>query len=209
MNLESDEKGFSLKAQFAKHAQDFDDLQNEMAGRDVGRISRFLSAEAREDRSNGKRGSRKESELTTLQILMMNDPEYAQLFRETEHKLRDVQTRLDTAMDAVLLAQEVAREKLKGTLSYAARAEEEARLEALIDLEADIISGQAEIGDMQERMADQDDPVAAEKIKGFSDRSEEIGSDVEERLTNIIASSEANFEPGSTQSVVGISIPEI
>ncbi|PCJ06660.1 MAG: hypothetical protein COB16_13095 [Rhodobacteraceae bacterium] len=74
MNLDQEEYEISLAERFKRHAQDFDDLQNEMAGNDVGRISRFLSGEDRGLKGAEKRRAKWERTLSNLQI-MMNDPE--------------------------------------------------------------------------------------------------------------------------------------
>lgn len=78
----------------AKRTQDLDDLHNEMAGRDVGRINRFFGEASAPRSERGKQKAEREVQLTNLQVLLMNDPEYAQLFRETETKLRQGQNRL-------------------------------------------------------------------------------------------------------------------
>lgn len=170
MIRETDLETFSLKAQFAKHAQDFGDQQNEMAGRDVGRITRFLNADTREEKIDSKRGNRKQADLTNLQILLLNNPAYQELFRETEKRLRETQTRLDTTLEAILLAKEEAR----------ANGDDD-RLNALDHLEADIRDAQAEIGDMQVQMDDEDDPPSAEELEEFQNRAEEIIADIEQR----------------------------
>jgi len=101
MNLEQDEYEISLAERFKRHAQDFNDLQNEMAGNDVGRISRFLTGDEHGPRAAEKHRAKREAVLSNLQI-MMSDPEYAKFYRETEQKLRDTQSSLDTALDMVL-----------------------------------------------------------------------------------------------------------
>lgn len=206
---ENDRESFSLRAHFAKRVQDFDDLQNEMAGRDVGRIDRFLTADARENRTGGQRREDRKAGLTNLQILMMNNPAYAALYRETAERLNDAQGRLDTALEAVQRARKEVEERLEGQPSAAQRAEDEARLQALAELEADILSGQAEIGDMQLRMQDKDEPVIDDGLKDYQERSAELASGIEDRLHKITASNEASFGPESTKPVVGVVIPEI
>ncbi|WP_299829035.1 hypothetical protein [uncultured Roseobacter sp.] len=121
MIREIDLETFSLKAHFAKHAQDFDDLQNEMAGRDVGRIERFLNADIREDKISGKRGTRKEAGLTNLQILMMNNPAYAALFEETVQVLSDAQRELDDLLQRVQAEIKQANAALDDKLDCAAK----------------------------------------------------------------------------------------
>lgn len=169
----------------AKRMQDAHDLNNEMAGRDVGRINRFFG-EASSPRADGdKRKAEREAQLTNLQMLMMNDPAYAQLFRETETKLRQAQNRLDAALEAIRLEKERIEEALfRENLTDQQRQEELERLDALAELEADVLAGQAEIGDMQERMDDQRDPTSASSMQDFTERAESIVSDIERRVQN-------------------------
>ncbi|MEL7065642.1 MAG: hypothetical protein AAFP00_18020, partial [Bacteroidota bacterium] len=68
-----------------------------MADRDVGRIDRYIGDAAENRADRGKRKAERDAQLTALQM-MLNDPEYAQLFHETEAKLQDAQSRLDTAL---------------------------------------------------------------------------------------------------------------
>lgn len=81
----------------ARRAQDFDDLQNEAAGRDTGRISRFFPDSTGDRQSSEKRRENESRHLTQLQM-MLNDPEYLALYDETTEVLRDTQRRLDQAM---------------------------------------------------------------------------------------------------------------
>lgn len=180
-----------------------------MAGRDVGRISRFLSENGGSTRASEKKRVERAEALTRLQLLLLSDPAYAALYRETEKTLRDAQTRLDEMLDAVARATEEAQERLNGKLSDTARAEEEARLEALTELESDIRTGQADIGDMQLRMQDEDEPVTSDELEGYMDRADKLVSDIKERVNKIAPSEEASFEPDSRQPVAGLTIPEL
>jgi len=185
--MEDGEDGESkLAARFAKHAQDFDDLQNELAGRDVGRISRFLNADAREARvGTQKRDARQTSVMTALQVMMMNDPEYAQLYREIEKHLRDVQTRLDTMLETVLRAKEEAEERLRTAQNEAERLAQQERLDELTELENDIRSGQADIGDMQLRLEDEENPPSKDEMTDFQIRADEKEAAIREQAEKL------------------------
>lgn len=64
-----------------KRQLDFDDLQRELSGVDVGRIARFLSPEVRDAIHEAKTGqSRFGMKLSALVSLLMNDPEYARMY---------------------------------------------------------------------------------------------------------------------------------
>lgn len=228
MNLEQEQYEISLTDRFKRHAQDFNDLQNEMAGNDVGRISRFFSGEDRGLKGAEKRRAKWEQTLSNLQI-MMSDPEYAKLYRETENKLRESQSNLDTALDRVLDLKTDAEATLIETLDNAARLPDGRRvfrdqngqillenshlidddlaatiiwdgsepsfeemqaqkdqLQRLTDLEADIHAGQAEIGEMQDRMANEDNPPSAEDMQIFQDQAADMVSGIEAELQGIL-----------------------
>ncbi len=101
MNFGNDEEILSLTQRFAKHARDFDDLQHEIAGRDVGRMGRFLPGGAQSAASSGKSNDKRAEALTRLQAVLMNNPAYAQAFQETERALNDAQSQLDTLLERV------------------------------------------------------------------------------------------------------------
>ena len=167
----------------AKRAQDLDDLHNEMAGRDGGRINRFFGEASAPRSEREKQKAEREAQFTNLQLLLLNDPEYAQLFRETETKLRQAQNRLDVALETIQAERARIEEALlRENLSAEQRQDEEEKLKALIELEEDIRAGQAEIGDMQERMEDKDSPVIKTGLDDFQTRTDEIVNDAERRL---------------------------
>ncbi|SMX28184.1 hypothetical protein TRP8649_02299 [Pelagimonas phthalicica] len=84
-----------------KRQRDVDDLQNEVAGNETGRISRFLSAE--DDRSvEGKRRKREKQEAADRRLMdLMKDPEYAALHHDLGDKLRDAETGADETIAAM------------------------------------------------------------------------------------------------------------
>lgn len=82
-----------------RREQDRDDFHNEHAGRDVGRIRRFLPEDARPDNS-GKRAERESRHVSALLSLLQSDPAYAALYGNTFDKLRKAE-----AATALALAQ--------------------------------------------------------------------------------------------------------
>ena len=79
---------------------DFDDLQNEISGRDVGRISRFLSKEALEAIKNIK-GPTGEQHFNLLDLLLLSDPEYATLYIEVWDTLDNTQNAIDQTLEDI------------------------------------------------------------------------------------------------------------
>ncbi|MEO9900842.1 MAG: hypothetical protein ABJO97_11015 [Roseibium sp.] len=86
--------------------QDLEDLNNERLGNVTGRMQRFLSPEAFENNqsaNSGKKGST--AKLSALDILLLNDPEYARIHkaaldenRAAQVKVTDLQDRIDRVM---------------------------------------------------------------------------------------------------------------
>ena len=102
--------------------QNLDDLNNELRGTDVGRMSRFLSPEVRDiingDRK-GKNDLRDVVHQTMLDILLMDD-EYRQLYDDAMDRLRDLEGATQRALDEALIEQAKSQEQLRETLERAA-----------------------------------------------------------------------------------------
>lgn len=97
--MAADDKDFETIAQGMADKQrqtDFDDLQNEIAGRETGRIRRFLPGDHRAEQL--ARNSRDQA-LTALQLMLMNDPEYAALYHEVDDLLALAETATQRALD--------------------------------------------------------------------------------------------------------------
>lgn len=73
-----------------KRKQDLDDFHNEIGGRDVGRIRRFLPEDARPDHS-GRRTERQSRIDSALMSLLQSDPAYAALYDEVSDTLDKAQ----------------------------------------------------------------------------------------------------------------------
>lgn len=185
------EKKHGQEERAAKRAQELDDLHNEMAGRDVGRINRFFGEAAAPRSERGKQKAEREAQLTNLQVLLMNEPEYAQLFRETETKLRQAQNRLDVALETIQAERARIEEALlRESLSAEQRRDEEEKLEALIELEEDIRNGQAEIGEMQVRLEDEETPLSAEELQQIQQNADDLVSQLEGDFLQALAEAE-------------------
>lgn len=86
-----------------RRQQDFDDLNHELSGNDVGRTARFLSLEARERLLAQKQG--KPSKATSaLELAMMNNPAYAAIHKAAVDETRAAQRATDAFQDDVELA---------------------------------------------------------------------------------------------------------
>lgn len=102
-----------------KRAQaDFDDLQNEVAGRDVGRIRRFLTG-AQHDPIAIKQ--RRADEETTLFVALMQNAEFARLYEEAGERLRETRQFLDDAREQLATIRAEIEAQEQDILSRAAR----------------------------------------------------------------------------------------
>lgn len=82
----------------AKRQRDFDDLQNEQAGRDTGRIERFGVSQAQQADIQRKKDEKFRDQLSALERLLRDDPDYASLYQAT----MDLLTRAERAADLAL-----------------------------------------------------------------------------------------------------------
>ncbi len=101
-------------------AQDFDDLQNELSGNSVGRIQRFLSPEAHAllmEKRNGKQSA----VMTALELALMNDPYYAEVYNNTVDRLRELEDATEKAIENAILKEQEAESILETTLDRAAQ----------------------------------------------------------------------------------------
>lgn len=92
-----------------KRQRDFDDLQHEVAGRDVGRISRFLG----EGHPNSPEAKRKKAEQERTRhrlAMLLQDPIYRARYDDTWEALRRAELASDRALDH--LAEQIAQAQL-------------------------------------------------------------------------------------------------
>ena len=116
-----------LSETFARHALDYDDLQHEIAGRDVGGTERFLSGTEMDAGATEKRRATRAETLTRLQILLANH-DYAAQYRMTVNHLNTAQDRLDKLLDQVRQDIELAEQALEDKRGRAARLEDGTRV---------------------------------------------------------------------------------
>ncbi len=186
-----------------------DDFNNEMAGRDVGRIDRFLGDAAPNYSDAAKRRAERDVQLTTLQILMNDDPAYVELFRETEKRLREVQSRLDTALETVLRVRAETEQRLKDAQTQAERQALQERLDELDKLETDIRNGQDEVGGMELQMDDEENPPSKDELESFHQRMDEIEAGIEQRMEPFSEQSLSSEQEVTQSSIVNVEVPKL
>ena len=252
--FDENEQEIRLTERFARHARDFDDLQNEIAGLDTGRMKRFLPDGAHSADPNNRSASKRAEALTRLQLMLMENSTYAALFEETATILTDAQSRLDALLERVHTHIEQSTAALDDKLERAARLPDDtkvfkdqsgqirtqdgsavpadlaatilwsgnepsyedvqadsARLNRLTELESDIQFCQAEIGDMQAAMEDDDNPPKEDDLKDFGQRAQDIADDLGQEMDETLAKTTPTVEPNQTigRSTVAIVVPEL
>lgn len=106
----------------ARRQLDFDDSQRELAGVEVGRIGRFLSAEAREAAKEGRGGSgkgRSDAGMTALE-LALTQPDYAEAFQAAEQENREALKVAGEFQDTIEAAIDRMDSRIEATLDAAA-----------------------------------------------------------------------------------------
>lgn len=83
-----------------KSKQDFDDLQNEIAGRSTGRMTRFLTGEDRND-PTGEKKRAADRMVRDLLDVYLRDPEYRALYEDLGTKLRGAETEAEQIIAAL------------------------------------------------------------------------------------------------------------
>ncbi|MGD1888363.1 MAG: hypothetical protein ACFB01_14815 [Cohaesibacteraceae bacterium] len=99
--------------------QDLDDFNNELAGREVGRISRFLTRSDDNTLTGGKRGHKDGGGLSALDIILGTSPDYFTLHADLSGDIRVAQARnhdLDQRLEAAL---DAARHQMETVLDQA------------------------------------------------------------------------------------------
>ncbi len=148
---ESDDKGGNLPLN--KTEQDRTDLNNEMAGREVGRINRFLPEDA-SPAALKKRNERHHERLSALMALLRSDPEYAALHNNAMETLR---------------RHEIATER---ALADAIKRGDQKRADELRRYQVEVL------GHARDRLTDEDNPPTKEEIeeltRGIEARAKEV-----------------------------------
>jgi len=85
-----------------QRAQDLEDYNNELRGADVGRVQRFLSAEAFEENKAAATGAKSSSSrLSTLEFLLLTDPQYARIHQAALDDNRAAQAKVSALQDRI------------------------------------------------------------------------------------------------------------
>lgn len=108
--------------------QDFDDLQREVAGLEVGRIARFLPDDVRNPERSEKAKAERQAEMLTRLQMMMRDPEYAALYNDTMDKLNEAERATEVALAKALERQRLADEALADIQARALQLEDGRRV---------------------------------------------------------------------------------
>lgn len=84
----------------AARQQDFDDLQNELAGRETGRQERFFPADDRSPKDQRRKHESEQAVRTALDVLLA-DPIYRARYDEAMTRLRDAEQTTEAALDRI------------------------------------------------------------------------------------------------------------
>lgn len=103
----------------SRNDQDFEDLQNEISGRDVGRNTRFINRTDNTVAAAQRRDAKMHMQITALQAMLQNDPEYAQLYNDTNDLLDRAETAADNAIDQLTQDLSEHEQELNETLENA------------------------------------------------------------------------------------------
>lgn len=251
MNFDDEQAVHESRRAADRRARDFDDLQNELAGNETGRVARFLPPEAAGGNAAEKRRTERAEAHTRLQLLLMSNPEYASLYKETGNRLRETQNELDRMRERAQKLLEDEREAIdridaraardtegrpmfrdqNGAVRYAdgapvpddkadaivwrgdepgfeERSGHAERYERIGNLITDIDTGQAEIGEIQERLDDSEDPASADDLRAMQERANDVGAGIEERLEGMSQETpQAIVTPSA--SLAGVSVPKL
>ena len=109
----------SRDSEAIRRQRDFDDQQHELAGREVGRQSRFLSEGGGAARGARRKGGDARSHLSALERLLQNDPAYAALYHDTMDLLTCAERATESALESAEHALSEAEEALQGILEKA------------------------------------------------------------------------------------------
>lgn len=154
-----------------RRQQDTDDFNNEMAGRDVGRINRFLSSSHKQTDESEKR-KRETTELSRLAILMQN-PAYRAAFEQAEQTIDNFKERMNewlqeyqNQIDNIDEKLEALRPDAAGTPEYEQLTKER---EAIQRNQQDLLDYyNTVVQPMEERMADPDNSPSKDEIDEFN-----------------------------------------
>lgn len=99
MVVDDEFKQHSDRQAAAIRQRDYDDLQDEQSGRDTGRMKRFGVAQAEAADIKRQKDADLRHQLTALEQLLQDDPDYAALYKETMDVLTSAESLADQAID--------------------------------------------------------------------------------------------------------------
>ena len=122
-------KEFSDRHADRVRRRDFDDLQREIAGLEVGRQRRFRGGEDEKNpRTREGRQARQQAQLTALEIMLATDSAYRALYNDTMDQLRAAEIATETALTKAEAAHDQAKEEIQDILARAATLPDGARV---------------------------------------------------------------------------------
>lgn len=163
-----------------KQREDFDDLQNELAGRDnTGRIQRFLFED--DERSATGRAKKERQDHTFRLHLLLSDPAYSALYNETMSAVTDAESAVyDALVESADKLQDTG-DALADAIERGASTEEIAQLQKEHDDAKErhrrMQEYEAELAAIRARMEDKDNPPSKEELAEFEGRSRAIKRD--------------------------------
>ncbi|MEM6311971.1 MAG: hypothetical protein AAF754_18225 [Pseudomonadota bacterium] len=222
--MTEDFEELSQEASERKRMQDLKDLNDELAGRETGRIKRFLGDTPADDPSSPN-NRRRASAISTLDQLMISDPIYRDMHHRTSQALAHAQNRLDQARDRIASMRQETEAEIEDMKARAARLPDGSavfrdkngavrredgsivdqaladtilwrgdepsyedwkatneRLERLEEMEREVEAAQQEIGEMQDRLQDADNPPSLEELEDMQAQADDILSGLESDL---------------------------
>ncbi|WP_299919454.1 hypothetical protein [uncultured Roseobacter sp.] len=129
--------------------RDFDDLQNEIAGRETGRRARFLKDGPGSEAAKKKERDTQHRELTRLAQLL-NDPVYRAKYDSVLQQLSDAEQATEAAIDKLTDQIDDAQSELNDMMNNAARLPDGTR----VFRDADGVVGREDSSVVEDHLAD-------------------------------------------------------
>lgn len=162
-----------------KSREDLHDFNNEIAGRNTGKISRFVS-DAERERRNGKTTSDKAHQ-SALEAMLADNPAYAAAYHQTMSAVTDAESAVYDAMVESADKVQASGEALREAQENGSSAEEIARLQKEHDEAKErhrrMQEHEAVLAAIRARMEDKDHPPSEGDLDRFKERSKEIERD--------------------------------
>lgn len=178
--------------------EEFNDLQNEIAGREVGKNSRFLPSH--DERVNGGRKSERKTILTAFDLLMQ-DIEYQKAYQRTYAALTDTETLLHDTLLRSQVRLDEARKALQGAKDTGANTDELKRHKRVVtdakNQHDRLLGYDSELQVIRDHMQDEDNPPSQAELDRYQKQIDEIDQAIKQQHMTANAS-KANVEHGST-----------